>query len=149
MTDLGLCTTPAMFLTTVTGERPLDAAVMITASNLPWNRNGLKFITAAGGEKGRAQVVQAEAAGIAPDVRMNPILLKPPTDVGSQVIVNGEGRGQMPAAEYFRRKKQLIPDILAAYNSLAEDFDIIVIEGAGSPAEITLKADDFVNMGLA
>ena len=65
------------------------------------------------------------------------------------MIVNGEVRGQMPAAEYFRRKKQLIPDILAAYNSLAEDFDIIVIEGAGSPAEINLKADDIVNMGLA
>ena len=107
------------------------------------------FVTRNGAEMGRAQVVQAQAAGVEPDVRMNPILLKPSSDIGSQVIVNGEVRGQMPAAEYFRRKKQLIPDILAAYNSLAEDFDIIVIEGAGSPAEINLKADDIVNMGLA
>ena len=107
------------------------------------------FVTRDGLEMGRAQVVQAQAAGVEPDVRMNPILLKPSSDIGSQVIVNGEVRGQMPAAEYFHRKKQLIPDILAAYNSLAEDFDIIVIEGAGSPAEINLKADDIVNMGLA
>ena len=107
------------------------------------------FVTRDGLEMGRAQVVQAQAAGIEPDVRMNPILLKPSSDVGSQVIVNGEVRGQMPAAAYFKMKKSLIPDILAAYNSLAEDVDIIVIEGAGSPAEINLKADDIVNMGLA
>ena len=107
------------------------------------------FITKDGGEMGRAQVVQAEAAGIEPDVRMNPILLKPTTDVGSQVIVNGEVRGQMPAAAYFKMKRALIPEILSAYNSLAEAVDIIVIEGAGSPAEINLKADDIVNMGLA
>ena len=98
---------------------------------------------------GRAQVVQAQAAGVEPDVRMNPILLKPSSDVGSQVIVNGEVRGQMKAADYFRHKKQLMPDILTAYDSLAEEADIIVIEGAGSPAEINLKADDIVNMGLA
>ena len=107
------------------------------------------FVTRDGLEMGRAQVVQAQAAGIEPDVRMNPILLKPSSDVGSQVIVNGEVRGQMPAAAYFKLKKSLIPDILAAYDSLAEEVDIIVIEGAGSPAEINLKADDIVNMGLA
>ena len=107
------------------------------------------FVTRDGLEMGRAQVVQAQAAGMEPDVRMNPILLKPSSDVGSQVIVNGEVRGQMPAAAYFKMKKSLIPDILSAYNSLAETVDIIVIEGAGSPAEINLKADDIVNMGLA
>ena len=107
------------------------------------------FVTRDGLEMGRAQVVQAQAAGMEPDVRMNPILLKPSSDVGSQVIVNGEVRGQMPAAAYFKMKKSLIPDILSAYNNLAEDVDIIVIEGAGSPAEINLKADDIVNMGLA
>lgn len=100
-------------------------------------------------EMGRAQVMQAEAAGIEPDVRMNPILLKPCSDTGSQVIVCGKVKGQMPAKEYFRMKKQLIPDIMRAYDSLAEEYDIIVIEGAGSPAEINLKADDIVNMGLA
>ena len=107
------------------------------------------FITAGGGEMGRAQVVQAEAAGVAPDTRMNPILLKPTTDVGSQVIVNGQVLGNMKAADYYRRKKELIPAVLEAYHSLAEEYDVIVIEGAGSPAEINLKADDIVNMGLA
>lgn len=74
---------------------------------------------------GRAQVMQAEAAGIEPSVRMNPILLKPTSDVGSQVIVNGEVRQNMRAAEYFKYKKSLIPDIMAAYNSLAAENDII------------------------
>lgn len=107
------------------------------------------FITSSGGEMGRAQVVQAEAAGIAPDVRMNPILLKPTTDVGSQVIVNGHVQGNMRAQEYYSRKKEYIPDVLRAYNSLVGQYDIMVIEGAGSPAEINLKKDDIVNMGLA
>lgn len=107
------------------------------------------FITKAGGEMGRAQVAQAEAAGIDPDVRMNPILLKPTTDVGSQVIVNGQVQGNMRAMEYYRRKREFIPDVLEAYNSLASEYDIIVIEGAGSPAEINLKQEDIVNMGLA
>ena len=107
------------------------------------------FITAEGGEMGRAQVVQAEAAGIAPDVRMNPILLKPTTDVGSQVIVAGQVQGNMRAMEYYRRKREFLPAVMEAYNSLAAQYDIIVIEGAGSPAEINLKQEDIVNMGLA
>ncbi len=107
------------------------------------------YITKDGLEIGRAQAAQAEAAGLLPDVRMNPILLKPTSDIGSQLIVNGRVRGTYRAAEYFRMKKQLIPDILAAYESLASENDVIVIEGAGSPAEINLKADDIVNMGLA
>ena len=107
------------------------------------------FITEAGGEMGRAQVVQAEAAGVKPDVRMNPILLKPTTDVGSQVIVNGVAMGNMRAMEYYRRKREFVPQILESYNSLAAENDIIVIEGAGSPAEINLKQEDIVNMGLA
>ena len=107
------------------------------------------FITPDGLELGRAQAVQAEAAGIECDVRMNPILLKPSSDIGSQLIVNGEVRGHYAAAEYFKMKRGLIPDILAAYNSLAAENDIIVIEGAGSPAEINLREDDIVNMGLA
>lgn len=107
------------------------------------------YVTLDGLEMGRAQVMQAQAAGLEPDVRMNPILLKPCSDTGSQIIVNGEVRGQMAAAEYFRYKTQLIPDILTAYHSLAETYDVIVIEGAGSPAEINLKQNDIVNMGLA
>ena len=107
------------------------------------------FITKDGGEMGRAQVVQAEAAGIEPDVRMNPILLKPTTDVGSQVIVNGRVQGNMPAMEYYRRKRDFIPAVMEAYESLAREYDVIVIEGAGSPAEINLQENDIVNMGLA
>ena len=106
-------------------------------------------ITPDGLEMGRAQVMQAEAAGVAPDVRMNPILLKPTSDVGSQVIVNGIPRGTMKAGDYFKYKKNLIPDVMEAYSSLSEEYDIIVIEGAGSPAEINLKEDDLVNMGMA
>ena len=106
-------------------------------------------ITPDGLEMGRAQVVQAEAAGVAPDARMNPILLKPTSSVGSQVIVNGVPRGTMPAGEYFRYRRSLIPEVMAAYESLSAEYDVIVIEGAGSPAEINLRQDDIVNMGMA
>lgn len=107
------------------------------------------FITPDGLEIGRAQAMQAEAAGKIPSALMNPVLLKPTTDVGSQVIVNGRVRCNMKAADYFRYKKELIPEIMSAYAGLAEDNDIIVIEGAGSPAELNLKSDDIVNMGMA
>ncbi len=107
------------------------------------------FVTPDGLEIGRAQAVQAEAAGLACDVRMNPILLKPASDTGSQLIVMGEVRGHYDAAAYFRMKRGLIPVILDAYHSLARENDVIVVEGAGSPAEINLREDDIVNMGLA
>ena len=107
------------------------------------------FITSQGLEMGRAQVMQAEAAGIEPMVCMNPILLKPTNHTGSQVILNGEILGNMSARDYFAYKKQLIPDIKKAFQQLEEYADIIVIEGAGSPAEINLKENDIVNMGLA
>jgi len=107
------------------------------------------YITRDGLEMGRAQVVQAAAAGLEPDVRMNPVLLKPSSDTGSQVIVLGEVRGDYAARDYFARKKALIPEILTAYDSLAAEYSPMVIEGAGSPAEINLKQDDIVNMGLA
>ena len=107
------------------------------------------FVTAEGLEMGRAQVMQAEAAGVEPSVRMNPILLKPTNDTGSQVIVNGVPIGDMAAADYYRYKKQLVAPILEAYESLAAENDIVVLEGAGSPAEINLKQDDIVNMGMA
>lgn len=107
------------------------------------------FITDEGLEMGRAQVMQAEAAKITPSVRMNPILLKPTGNTGSQVIVNGAVKGSMPARDYYEMKESLRGDIVAAYNSLAEEYDVIVIEGAGSPAEINLRDKDFVNMGMA
>ena len=107
------------------------------------------YITKEGLEMGRAQVMQAEAAGVEPVVAMNPILLKPTTHVGSQVIVNGEVLGNMSAREYFAYKKQLVPEIQKAFRELEKQADIIVIEGAGSPAEINLRENDIVNMGLA
>ena len=113
------------------------------------NMSSFCYTTPKGLFMSRAQVVQAEAAGITPDVRMNPILLKPESNMGSQVIVNGTSRGHMKAADYFQYKTSLIPDILNAFHSLSVEHDIIVIEGAGSPAEINLKQNDIVNMGLA
>ncbi len=107
------------------------------------------FITEEGLEMGRAQVMQAEAAGIKPMVCMNPVLLKPTNHTGSQVIVNGEVLKNMSARDYFVYKKQLIPDIKKAFRKLEEYADIIVIEGAGSPAEINLRENDIVNMGMA
>lgn len=107
------------------------------------------YITKENLEMGRAQVVQAQACGIEPMVCMNPILLKPTTDMGSQVIVNGEVMGNMRAMDYFKKKREYIPMIKNAYEKLASQYDIVVIEGAGSPAEINLKADDIVNMGMA
>jgi adenosylcobyric acid synthase len=113
------------------------------------NMSSFYHITPEGLIMSRAQVVQAEAAGIKPDVRMNPVLLKPESDMGSLVIVNGVSRGHMKGTDYFQYRTSLIPDILAAFHSLAADYDVIVIEGAGSSAEINLKENDIVNMGLA
>ena len=107
------------------------------------------YITKDGLEMGRAQVVQAEAAKVEPDVAMNPILLKPTGDTNSQVIVNGEILKNMNAKEYYKNKQMLVPEIQKAYNKLDEEYDIIVIEGAGSPAEINLKENDIVNMFMA
>ena len=107
------------------------------------------FITKEGLEMGRAQVMQAEAAGIEPEAIINPILLKPTKDTVSQVIVNGKPIGVMAAREYYRHKKEYIPAIMDAYHELEKKYDIIVIEGAGSPAEINLKKHDIVNMGMA
>ena len=107
------------------------------------------FVTEEGLEMGRAQVMQAEACGIRPLSCMNPILLKPNSEMGSQIIINGEVIGNMSAAEYFRHKKEYIPDIMNAYHKLEREYDIIILEGAGSPAEINLKENDIVNMGMA
>lgn len=107
------------------------------------------FITRDGREMGRAQVVQAEAAGVEPSVEMNPVLLKPVTDSKSQVIINGEVYKNMTASEYHDFKPELAGMVRDAFESLASKQDIVVIEGAGSPAEINLRDRDFVNMGMA
>ena len=106
-------------------------------------------ITHEGLEIGRAQAMQAEAAGVVPTAAMNPILLKPTTDVGSQVIVHGRPVGTMSARAYFAYKHQLKGAIMDAYDELARDYDVVLIEGAGSPVELNLKRDDIVNMGVA
>lgn len=106
-------------------------------------------VTPHGFEIGRAQALQAQACGIPAEPAMNPILLKPTTDVGSQVIVMGKPVANMAARDYFKYKTSLIPTVRAAYNDLASRHDVVVIEGAGSPAEINLKHNDIVNMGMA
>ena len=107
------------------------------------------FVTKDGKEMGRAQVAQAEAAGIEPSVEMNPILLKPTGDCGSQVVVMGKPVGNMTAREYYQKKSAFVSTIKDAYGKLSGQVDIVVIEGAGSPAEINLKDGDIVNMGMA
>lgn len=113
------------------------------------NMSSYSYITDEGFEMSRAQVVQAEAAGVKPDVRMNPILLKPTSNKGSQVVINGKIYKKMTALEYHEFKPELKDMIKATYNELAFENDIIVIEGAGSPAEINLRDKDIVNMGMA
>ncbi|MCK5172977.1 MAG: cobyric acid synthase [Planctomycetes bacterium] len=107
------------------------------------------FVTRDGGEMGRAQVVQAQACKLDPDVRMNPVLLKPNSDTGSQIIVLGRPVGNMKVSEYTDYKSGLFETVRLAYDSLCSENDVIVLEGAGSPAEINLKADDIVNMKMA
>ena len=106
-------------------------------------------VTAEGLEMGRAQLIQAEAAGVEPTVAMNPVLLKPTTDTGSQVIVRGKPVATMPARDYFAYKHQLKDQIRSSFEELASSFDVVLIEGAGSPVELNLKRDDIVNMGVA
>ena len=107
------------------------------------------YITEEGLEIGRAQAMQAEAAMIPPTHWMNPILLKPTSNMGSQVIVNGEVYDNLSAQDYYKMKDNLAPEVKKAFKHLADENDIIVIEGAGSPAEINLAENDIVNMGMA
>ncbi|MGT2785033.1 cobyric acid synthase [Streptococcus merionis] len=121
------------------------AVVPFKSQNMALN----SFITKKGYEMGRAQVVQAEAAGVDPDVRMNPVLLKPTSDRKSQVVFMGEVLSDMDAVEYHEFKQELLPKIKEVYEELGSENDVIVLEGAGSPAEINLNSHDIVNMGMA
>ncbi len=107
------------------------------------------YVTKDGLEMGRAQVTQAQAAGLEPDVRMNPVLLKPTGDRRSQVMIEGKAVGSMTAMEYQKYKPELRQRIKAIYESLENEVDCVVIEGAGSPAEINLREGDIVNMSMA
>ena len=120
-------------------------AAPFKAQNMSLN----SYVTKEGLEMGRAQVTQAQAAGMEPDVRMNPVLLKPTSDRRSQVIIEGKAVGNMTAMEYHQFKPELRQRIKAIYESLERETDCVVIEGAGSPAEINLREGDIVNMSMA
>jgi adenosylcobyric acid synthase len=115
----------------------------------PQNMSNNAAVAADGGEIGRAQALQARAAGIASSVHMNPVLLKPETDTGAQVIVQGRRAGTLRAAEYGKRKAELLPRVLESYAVVSSGVDIVIVEGAGSPAETNLRSGDIANMGFA
>ena len=115
----------------------------------PQNMSNNAAVTADGGEIGRAQALQARAAHLASSVHMNPVLLKPETDTGAQVIVQGKRAGTMPAAEYGRRKAELLPRVLESFAIVGREMDVVLVEGAGSPAEVNLRDGDIANMGFA
>ena len=115
----------------------------------PQNMSNNAAVTADGGEIGRAQAVQARAAGVPASVHMNPVLLKPETDTGAQVIVQGRRRGTLRASEYGSRKAELLPAVLDSFARVSDGADLVLVEGAGSPAEINLRAGDIANMGFA
>jgi adenosylcobyric acid synthase len=119
--------------------------VPFKAQNMSLN----SFVTREGGEMGRAQVVQAEAAGIEPHVDMNPILIKPNTDIGAQIIIHGKVYRNMSATQYHQYKKRALRAVKESFYRLKERYELMVIEGAGSPAEINLRKNDIVNMGMA
>jgi adenosylcobyric acid synthase len=115
----------------------------------PQNMSNNAAVAVDGGEIGRAQAVQARAARIAPSVHMNPVLLKPETDTGAQVIVQGKRWGTLRAKDFLDKKPELMPAVLDSFARLAREADIVLVEGAGSPAEINLRAGDIANMGFA
>ena len=115
----------------------------------PQNMSNNAAVAVDGGEIGRAQAVQARAARIAPSVHMNPVLLKPETDTGAQIIVQGKRWGTLRAKNYLEQKVALLPAVLDSFAHLAREADIVLVEGAGSPAEINLRAGDIANMGFA
>ena len=136
--------------TLVTGLcRVLKRRGLRVAPFKPQNMALNSAVTVDGGEIGRAQALQAQAAGVEPTTDMNPILLKPNTDLGAQVIVHGRVVGNMPAAEYHQYKSVARQAVLASHERLAARYDVIVTEGAGSPAEINLREGDIANMGFA
>jgi len=115
----------------------------------PQNMSNNAAVTEDGGEIGRAQALQALAAGVAPHTDMNPILLKPQSSTGAQVIVQGQIAGHQEASAFGKNKASLMPAVLQSFNRLARTCDLIIVEGAGSPAETNLRAGDIANMGFA
>jgi adenosylcobyric acid synthase len=137
-------------------------SLIVTALCRIFHRNGYKtapfkaqnmsnnsFVTRAGHEMGRAQVVQAYAAGLEPDVRMNPVLIKPSSDTGAQVVIEGKSAFVLNASDWHKSRELLKNTIIRCYDALSREYEVVVLEGAGSPAEINLKKNDVVNMGMA
>lgn len=129
--------------------RILSDAGVRTAPFKAQNMSNNSFVTRDGGEMGRAQAVQAECARVEPSVHMNPVLLKPAADDGSQVVVHGQAIGTMRAGDYYSLREKIWRSIEESYERLSREFEVLVIEGAGSPAEINLKAFDLVNFRVA
>lgn len=115
----------------------------------PQNMSNNAAVTADGGEIGRAQALQARACGVPPHSDMNPVLLKPQTDIGAQLVVQGRVEGNVKAADYHTLKPALLPRVLESFKHLGEQADLVLVEGAGSPAEINLRHGDIANMGFA
>jgi adenosylcobyric acid synthase len=115
----------------------------------PQNMSNNAAVTAEGGEIGRAQALQARACGVAPSVHMNPVLLKPQSEIGAQVVVQGKVWGEAKARDYRTLRPQLLPAVLESFSRLSEEADLVLVEGAGSPAEVNLRAGDIANMGFA
>ncbi len=115
----------------------------------PQNMSNNAAVTVDGGEIGRAQALQARACGVPPTVHMNPVLLKPETDIGAQVVVQGRRVATLKAREYTAYKPRLLAPALDSYRRLAAEADLVLVEGAGSPAEVNLRAGDIANMGFA
>src|ERR1700733_7050957 len=115
----------------------------------PQNMSNNAAVTADGGEIGRAQALQARAARAAASVHMNPVLLKPQSEIGAQVVVLGRVYGSAKAAAYQKMKPELLPFVLDSYARLKAEADIVLIEGAGSAAEVNLRVNDIANMGFA
>jgi len=115
----------------------------------PQNMSNNAAVTVEGGEIGRAQALQARAAGVPPSVHMNPVLLKPETDTGAQIVVQGQIAGRAEARAYQGKKPDLLPSVLESFAALSEEADLLLVEGAGSPAEVNLRAGDIANMGFA
>ncbi len=122
---------------------------LLVAPFKPQNMSNNAAVTADGGEIGRAQALQARAAYIAPSVHMNPVLLKPQSEIGAQIVLRGTVIGTAPARAWQTRKREFLPALLESFATLGAARDLILVEGAGSPAEINLRQNDIANMGFA
>ncbi len=153
-------TTPALMLQGTGSD--VGKSLLVAGLARAWTRRGLEVrpfkpqnmsnnaaVTRDGGEIGRAQALQARACGVEPQADMNPVLLKPQSDVGAQVVVRGRVRGSAAARDFHALKPKLLPQVLESFERLSSAADLVLVEGAGSPAEVNLRPGDIANMGFA